>query len=368
MRIACKLVLSAFLLLCIRTNVSAQAPFSIGTRAHYGFIIPHSETIASLANSKPRGFEISAQWLVNDVKRVQRSGVISKRGVLLLYMNYNNPDVLGWSLSVAPYVQPLIRPDKRLYGSFQMGGGLAFINKVYDEETNPDNFFFSTKISFLLMTNAYLHFKVNPQWTASLAFNYNHISNGGIKTPNKGMNFPSYNAGFSYALKPIEIKRIPRNTEWKSKPRNYASVHLASTLKTASPSFGVTEHQLKSIHGISFTAGRRIGHLSGLALGTEWIWDGWTRELLDRENDSASALRGSILFGHDLLIHKVRFSTYFGVYLFNPTRFHHFTENDAIYQRYSLFYTFGKRLQVGTTLKAHRQVAEVFDLRVGVLF
>lgn len=361
------LILGGFpALLCAQaldTQRESSNPFSAGTRLHYGFIIPHSKDIIGVSRSHPFGLEFNAQWLLADEKHTRQSGLIARRGFVAHYINYDLPEVLGYCISLAPYIEPLIRPDRRLYGAIQMGLGVSYLSKVYDEKNNPTNLFFSTPLSFLAMTNAYLFYRVTPHWEVSLGFNYNHISNGGMKEPNKGMNFPTYNAGASYHFRPAPIARPVRNQDWKNLPRYYAYLHAAGSIKKAQASAQFPENKPCWLLGGIFVAARRVGRLSALAAGTEWIHDGWTQETLDRAQERASALKGGLLFGHELLAGRTRFTIHLGAYVFNPSR--KYIKTDPVYQRYGLFYRFGRHLQFGTTLKAHRHVADVFDVRVG---
>lgn len=351
------------LLLAQSAPVPERAPFLAGGRLHRGFIIAHSRDVVQVSGSKPYGLELNVQWLMAGEKHTRESGIIVKRGFLAQYINYDYPEVLGYCLSLAPYVEPLIRPDRRLYGSVQMGIGVSYLSKVYDKNTNPTNLFFSTRISYLLLTNAYLYYKLNPRWDLSLGFNYNHISNGGMREPNKGMNFPTWNAGAAYHFRPSVIRRPVKNNNWRQEPRRYYYVHAVGTIKTAQATDVFPVNKRRWMWGGMAMAGWRVGRMSGLAAGTEWIHDGWAREVLDRAGDRTSALKGGILFGHELLAGKVRFNVHLGAYVYNPSR-----NTDAVYQRYGLFYRFGKHLQFGTTLKAHRHVADVFDIRLGWLW
>jgi hypothetical protein len=346
------------------TAQTTPPPFSVGLRSHYGFIIPHSRDIANVSKSRPFGMEINIGWADNNAERIQNSGVIARRGFMAYYMNYDNPEVLGYSICAAPFIEPMIRPDRRLWGSIQMGLGLSYLSTVFDSTDNPTNLFFSTRLSFLLMTNAYLHYRLHPHWDVSLGFNYNHISNGGMKNPNKGMNFPTYNLGVAYTLNPQQLPRPVKNKDWRALPRWYAYMQAAGSIKTVEATVDYPEHIPKWLLGGIVVAGRRVGRLNALAVGTEWIRDGWARTQLDRQNrNSVSALRGGLLFGHELLAGRVRFSVLMGAYLFNPAG-----AEDPVYQRYVLSYRIGRHVMLSSSLKAHRHVAEVFDLRVGYLW
>lgn len=341
----------------------SRDPFLLGMRFHYGFIIPHSRELIDVSRSNPHGFEISAQWLLASEKYTRNSGVVAKRGFVLHYFNYDNPRVLGQGITLVPFVEPMIRPWRRFYGSVQLGLGIIYLNTVYDEETNPTNLFYSFPVSMLAMTNAYLFYKINPHWHISLGINYNHISNGGMKLPNKGMNFPTYNAGFNYYFRTVEITRPLKTDEWKKRQRNFAYLLPVATLKTAEATDDFPENKICWQLGAMAMAGRQIGRLSALSAGTEWIYDGYAREILDRDGNNTSAWKGGILFGHELLVSRVRFSIHLGAYVYNPSR-----NTDAVYQRYGLYYRAGKHILFGSTMKAHRHVADVFDMRLGWIF
>ncbi len=338
-------------------------PFLLGLQAHRGFILPHSKSIVDVAYSNPYGVELRGMWLRAEEEHTRNSGIVTQRGFLINYINFDNPEVLGYSVSAVALVEPLIRPRGRLYGSIQMGAGVTFLSKVYDEKSNPANLFFSTLLSFTGMVNAKLYFKINPQWEVSIGYNYNHISNGGMKLPNKGMNFPMANAGLQYRLRPTAIQRPLKTDDWKQQPRNYAYALGIGSIKTAqaTPDFPVNEYTY--LLGAWGVVGRQIGRLSGVSAGTEWVHDGWAREILNRQGINKSAWKGSMLLGYEVLAGRTRFGIHFGAYVFNPSG-----DVDPVYQRYSLLYRFGDHLMVGTSMKCHRHVADVIDVRLGWLW
>lgn len=357
---------SLILLIFLLSGFAGQAqdtlrtPFQWGARWHTGFIIPHSREIVNVSGSNPFGLEISAQWVLNSPEHTRKLGLISKRGFAFHYINFDNPQVLGHTVAIVPFVEPLIRPWKPLYASVRLGLGPAWLNKLYHPDNNPTNLFFSYPISLWAMLNAHLHYKINTQWELSAGLNYNHISNGGMKNPNKGMNFPTYNAGISYSFQPIQMTRPEKNRDWKNQPRHYAYASLIGTLKNMDATPEYPELTRCWSYGIQVMGARRVGRFSALALGTEWIHDGFAEETLRRLNLDKSAWKGGGLLGHELLVGRVSFSTLLGVYLFNPSG-----DRDPVYQRYALQYRFGRRFVLGSSLKAHRHVADVFDLRLG---
>lgn len=363
-------ILLCFLAALLPCPASAQAadstqqlrnPLLLGARWHYGFIIPHSRDIANVAVSHPQGVEINVQWLLAQEKHTRNSGVLAKRGLVVHYVDFDNPEVLGHCFSVAPYVEPLIRPWGRLSASVQMGLGLTWLSKLYDGNNNPTNLFFSSRISMLAMTNAYVHYSLSRHLDISLGFNYNHISNGGMKLPNKGMNFPTYNVGVNYIFQPVALQKPVKNDDWKKAKRHFATLLSVATIKTLEATDAFPDNEFCWQTGALFVAGRRVGRLSALSLGTEWIYDGYAHARLKREGLDKSGWKAGVLFGHELVVNRVRFTVHLAAYVFNPTR----GTDDAVYQRYGLYYRFGRHVLFGSTLKAHRHVADVFDMRLG---
>ncbi|MCS6928105.1 MAG: acyloxyacyl hydrolase [Saprospiraceae bacterium] len=342
---------------------NASNPVFVGFRLHRGFIIPHSREIIHVSKTNPVGCEINIQWVEARPERTQRTGVVAKKGFLFYYFDFNNPAVLGRSVASAAYVEPLFRVERRFYTSLQAGLGMAYLTKVYDASNNPTNLFFSSPVSFLAILNLHTTYRASKRWEVSLGFHYNHISNGGMKLPNKGMNFPTWNVGVSYALLPGIIQRAPRTDLWKSLPRNFAWIHVAVSAKNVPADGSFARGEVLWLYGATAAVGRRIGRLSALSVGTEWIYDGWRRARLDFLGAEASPWLGGLLFGHELIAGRVRFKVHMGMYIFHQMR-----EMDPVYQRYGLFYIVGDRLLVGSTLKAHRHVADVFDVRLGWLF
>lgn len=346
--------------LSLAQDSGSTHPFQVNAKWHRGFIIPHSRELIDVSHSNPYGFELNTHWLVLGEQAIKETGLLAKRGFATYYFNFDNPEVLGHCIAFVPYVEPLIRPWGRLYGSCQLGLGAAYISKVYHETNNPTNLFFSLPVSFWAMLNADIYYKIGPKWQAIIGFNYNHISNGGMKLPNKGMNFPTFNLGIQYALQSIALKKPPKNDAWKTRPKNFCYFLVAGSVKNAPAEPLSTKVEPGIIYGAQWMLGRRVGRMSALSAGLEFVHDGYDRILLDRLSDKTSTWKGGLLVGHELLVGKVRFTTHLGPYFYNPSR-----TTDAVYQRYGLFYRFSQHLLVGSTLKAHRHVAEVFELRIG---
>lgn len=337
-----------------------RTPIALGLRGHYGFIIPHSDVIKEQANSNPWGFELDAALHLISEKSWKNFTSFPRVGATLSYINFNNPEVLGSAINLGAYFEPIIAVRNRLNFSFRLGLGISYLNRVYDVETNPENQFYSSPISFLLFVNGMINYRIRPHLQARAGFFYNHISNGGIKQPNKGINFPTASLGIEYILNPYDFRaRVKEDWRLLYPERFKIKMALFGTAKTLNNE----DNRRFGIIGTTVYGSYVVGRMSALTAGLEWVVDYSLREKLRRENLGNDFQKGSLNIGHDLLLGKFIFSQQVGLYLYRD-----FFDKPFYYQRYGLSYQINPHLFAGLQLKAHGDVADFMDFRVGYVF
>ncbi len=337
-----------------------KTPLALGFRGHHGFIIPHSDAIRAQANSNPWGFELDASLHLIDEKSWKNFASFPRVGAILSYVNFDNPEILGSALNLGAYFEPSIAVRNRLNFSFRLGVGLSYLNRVFDTETNPENQFYSTPISFLLVANGMVNYRIRPELQVRAGFFYNHISNGGIKQPNKGINFPTASLGIEYILNPYNFKSRKKE-DWRQLHPDRFKVKAAifGTAKTLNNE----DNRRFGIIGATVYGSYVVGRMSALTAGLEWVFDYSLRERLRRTGLENDFQKGSLNIGHDLLLGKFIFSQQFGFYLYRD-----FFDKPFYYQRYGLAYQLSPHLFAGIQLKAHADVADFMDFRVGYVF
>jgi len=358
--------LLSVLLLAERASASPILPadttrhaFAIGLYSHYGFIIPHDRDIRDVASSSPWGLAAEISLHFTSQKAWQYLQAYPRLGASLAYYNFDNPLVLGRGYALLVYAEPFLSAHKKFSFSFRLGAGLAYLDRVYDPQTNPDNLFYSTKISFPLEANAMANYRLNRHLLLRGGFTYKHISNGGIRQPNKGINFPSLTLGLDYVLQPADLPERQLPPSQAQTTRRYYLLALLSTLKDRKDN----PTDKLPVLGITAYASQQIGRLSALTAGAEWVADFTIEKNLQDMGKDKDFQRGALLAGHELYIGRFRFSQQLGVYVYAPDK-----ARDPVYQRYGLEYHTEKRLFWGINLKAHRHVADFLDARLGLRF
>ena len=333
----------------------------LSSKLHYGFIIPHSPDLRPISNTNPWGLQFDWSRLNTTQKAWEHCNCYAKVGLSFTYFNYRWPEVLGNSYNLLAFGEPFLLNQPHFSLSLRGGMGVSYLDQVYDELTNPMNTFYSSPISFLLLANLEFLYHLSPNWGISLSANYNHISNGGISNPNKGMNFPTLSLGVDY--RPEAVTLVPREKvdfeRWNF--RTYGRLFI--TRRGVDTSNG-GDRKSVLLAGLSGGVQTQVSKLHALSTGLEIFWDevlavdGKKREIHKQPWVAGWAL------GHHFMFGKFDFSQQLVYYLYKPYAF-----NDRLfYQRYELVYLFNQYLVGGVSLLAHGDTAQNIDLRVGFIF
>ncbi|MCG9879801.1 MAG: acyloxyacyl hydrolase [Bacteroidia bacterium] len=328
---------------------------SLSTSLYYGNILPHSIDIAPLATANPYGAQVSMAWQSLRSEASLSSPIRSKKGFRLAYSNFNNPEKLGQAWHFTGFTEPFLGSDKRLFLSFPLDAGISYLSKIYHPINNPENLFFGSRISFYLGAGVQLNYKLKERSILQANVTYQHISNGGIKAPNKGMNFPSIGIGYShYISRPnfsrLEpMKRDAYSQKWDLKGFAYAS------LKTVP-----NPNELKPMAGVQLLYSRSNNAFHHLILGTELGYNGFKREFFNRQNEKVNPIEWSLQSGYQLKIGNTSLIVLMGAEVYNQQ-----LKNSILYQRYGLVQQVNKKWFIAATLKANAHVADIFDVRLG---
>lgn len=334
-----------------------------GLRVHSGFIIPHAPDLRAISQTRPLGVELTYSRTTFSRVAFERCNCFARTGAYLNYITFLNPTELGRTVGVGGYFEPLIRYRHPLYFSLRATAGLAYLTRVYNVDTNPRNTFFGAPLSGLLALSASTHYRVTNRLHLSLTASYNHISNGGTRQPNRGMNFPVVGLGLTYVADPASF---PDVNQW-SRPvlnrRFTKRIVVFGSVRTLPQTINFPE-RAGWAWGLTATAGYRVSRFHAFTGGLEFADDGYVREQLRRMNVTASHRQLGLLGGYELWLGRYVFTTHIGWNARQPA----VRMNERIFQRYQLLYTLHNRYLLGVGLKARLNVAEGFEVRIGTQF
>ena len=347
---------------------SSSALFSIGARVHRSFIIQHTNKLSrEITASHPWMIEADLNWHLRKQNTWDYCHCYPRTGISFLYTNFDLPRILGSAISVYAYIEPFIQADRNLNFSIRFGLGPSYLTRVYDEETNPDNLFFSSPVSFLVLLNTSVNYRLSPHLTLRLAGSYNHISNTGYSEPNLGMNFPSFSMGVDYSFRTVELPRREPAFLGNIQPKKNR-FELVAGLSAKPTSSGLREKRYP-VYVLGVNYSRAVGKILALNGGLEWVNDRSIyrslreNNMVDENGDYSDHNRAGILAGMDWLFGRFIFYQHLGIYVYSPVK-----DKNKVYQRYGLNFRISQHVFAGINIKAHGQDADFMDVRVGCSF
>jgi hypothetical protein len=335
-----------------------------GLRAHYGFIVPHSSTIKNISWSKPWGIEADYTWLLMGENNWKYCFCYPRAGVSLFFVDFANPEVLGHSLSLYLFIEPLIGAAGHVYGTVRFGIGPAYMDNVYDSVDNPLNKFFSSPISFITLLSAGINYRFGEKFNIRLSGSFNHISNGGVRYPNLGINFPTLGLGMDYRINPLPFKYRMKDKSLQLVPyKGRFDVIFFATEKA-----DIRGNKRYPVIGLVTSYTRVIGRISGLMMGMEFVADYADKQTIERMAMTRNSEKTDYKYiapvvGHDLLLGRFTFQIQLGAYLYSP-----YKRRDPVFQHYVLSYYIYKSTFISVDLKAHSYTADFLTLRAGISF
>jgi hypothetical protein len=345
-----------FLFQVVITEAQEKNTFFVGSQAHYGFIIAHTKAIEPVSHTNPFGAELDLNWLHTsyDSWKVFRHYNIS--GIQLAWFNYGNPEIVGKSYLLSFYTEPILKRGEKFLFSVRAGTGFSWQTKVFDFEKDTLNKFFSTRISFPLYLSARFSFMLSPELSVTSSASYNHISNGAVKIPNFGINFPTAAIGLEYF--PKKLPSFDQNYKYEGSGKmreRYLLVQLVEGYKWV---YG--EPTLS--YGAAIRYGLQLRNYYAINAGAELLFDGSVKRMRVIEDRYFDYKRAGLTFGQDFFLGKITFSQMLGVYLYCP-----YKAKNPVYQKYELSYSFVRPLNAGIYLKAHTSDADMFGFMVNFL-
>jgi hypothetical protein len=332
------------------------AGFSFG--AHYGSVFAHSEEVQNTAGANPRGIELAFTKQRRDKGVVDLCNCYPRQGIVASYFNFDN-EILGEGAMAGWMLEPTYRLGNKLQLGIRGVAGFIWMSNPFDSVKNPGNQSYSTDISAWLVVGASLSYPITEKWRVQLGANFEHTSNGGMKQPNKGVNYPTASLHLQYNPNPQPYYKGARNADryWKGQPWR-KDIGVFGTGKRAVNEAGVGTR--KPIVGIVALGSKQVGRINGLTVGLEGYYDGYNAQRMETDTvGMKSAVRIGLMGGHEFLLGRFIFSQQLGVYLYKPAPY-----DKAWFHRWGIMTKINRHLWAGFNLKAHLQVADFVDVRL----
>lgn len=346
-----------FLLFSLLSNPSASfsqeisdSPWFISFSGEYGKFQVHTKILSPFNGTHPHGTELEISRLFYAKEVYETCGCYAKLGLGLNYFDFDHAS-LGQGFTTIVYVEPFFKAKGQVRISLKAGTGVAWLNNPYHEVTNPVNMTYSTAVSFPLFIGFSAYYFMTRRMAVKTTLSFQHISNGGIKQPNYGINYPVAAIGLEYALQPYRIPPRPVPEPFVKTRSN--EVDIGFTLKEDSTS--VNRRPVVTIiprHSL------RVSRINALVLGA----------LIEYEQPVDPApftdrIRIGAMTGNEFFMGQFRFGQQIGIYAYTG-----YSVPSHLFQSYYLNFYFGEHFIAGVQLKAHGRTAEYLSATMGYIF
>lgn len=328
-------------------------PKSIGIRAGYGFIIPHSSNIEPLIKGHIPSFEINYRYNFSGVKEWEKTYRYPYSGIAFHYMNFSNDDV-GSAISILPYFAFPIKKNKLLDAHFRIATGLAYITKKFDLLENRKNQMTGSTINAGVDLMLQANWKIDRKIHFLTGISLTHYSNGAFSLPNTGINVVSINSGLTLNIgDPVAVNHnkfpiLRRTLKWIAWGGFWLKeVGQVNGAKYAAATFSVNALKRYSMKG-------------SYGGGVDLMYD---RSMLKRDPNLSTPVRAGVVFAYEIHIGKMSIPIQQGFYAFDP-----FKKDLFLYQRIGWRYHIKQNFIAQLTLKSHLFTADYAELGIGYTF
>ncbi|PIE87648.1 MAG: hypothetical protein CSA04_05965 [Bacteroidetes bacterium] len=174
--------------------------YYVESRVGYGFLIPHHLETRELQTHFV-SHEVALGYLSYGKSRWEYLYEYPRVGLSLWFSTFGRSEYIGKAYGLHPHICFPWYGDPTSRLSFRLGVGVGYLTKPYDPVSNYKN------IAIGSYVNAAINLKLEYQHAFSERFVFNgsldfqHFSNGSLKTPNHGLNGVSCSVGMMYHLR-----------------------------------------------------------------------------------------------------------------------------------------------------------------------
>lgn len=334
--------------------------FSLETKAHYGFIIPHRTGIKNLIQGHVKAFEINYDIPTYGTKEWQQLYNFPTYGLSYYFADLGNPRQLGLATGIFPYINfPSVKLKKFSF-NYHVGWGLGYISRKFNRTENHKNIMIGSKINAIISFGTEAEYKLTDRVVTSAGFSFTHFSNGTFSVPNLGINMPSFTLGLSYYIGGLnrELKqdsaRLPK--------KNYEITFVAAGgLKSVYPSGSPEKYPAFSLATTFGTFRSRKGKiLPGFDLFYNTALFDYYRRAKITIDQKTEMLQPGVSMNFIANIGKVSMMGAMGIYIYSKYKF-----DGPFYHRLGMRYHFTEHIFASASVKTHFFKADFLEWGIG---
>ena len=350
--------------ICTVANAQSEEPSlipKIELHSYGGALLIHRDAMSELGNHPYYGNDLQIGFQTTGTKAWHELFKYPSYGIGL-YSGYFNNEAIGNPFALYGFMEfPFLRRNKFTI-SGNLGVGMTFNINEYDSVSNPKNIAIGTDQNVYIDFSGNAKYKLSDRFEIGAGIKFQHFSNGAIKKPNLGLNMASGQVVLTYyPWKTID--KFKKGLAQKSYNKYEFTSMLAIGANGKDEDAATTKYMNSTL---SFSASKRLNQKRNVGLGFDVFYNEYVKNHLDiNTNEVANKYLMSygIFIASDLIVHKFRFTTQIGTYLWRKTDY-----SIPIYERVALRYFVTDKLFGNVSIKAHGAKAQFIEWGLGMIF
>lgn len=342
-------------------SIQAIKPYQnifVEYKQFYGTVMDHRQTLGWLVRDNLHATQISVLQQTKGNRYWHQLFGYPEVGVGLYFINLRNPEHLGYIFGAYPMAQWRISGNERSRLSFNLGVGLGYISKPFDEKENYQFVSLGSHVNGLYNLSFAYHIWLTQKFGLIADAGVTHLSNATMKSPNLGLNILSVRMGLRYKITSetsFQTLQLPNH-------ENRIALYIFGALGS---------RQLQAPGGINYwvssilvQARKSFTHKHAMVAGLDWFYDGSVQPRLEEQGytykNAFSNTYGGLHVGYALSMGKLVINLQQGVFLYS-----YFKQPGPVYQRLGLQYFLTEKLIANITFKTYFAYAEFIEWGVG---
>ena len=340
----------------------------VEARFSYGFMYAHHLEL-EIFNGHFPAFEINIQKETYGKKKWERAYAYPLIGLSFWYSGMGPSPYIGSAYALYPFINfPLLRNKNFLLG-FRFGLGLGYLTKKFDRLTNYKNLAIGSHFNAAVNLSFEVRYRINHRLTGSVGIGLQHFSNGALKLPNYGLNYPLLNAGFAYRLARENIfigdRFIPPTDPFEVIEKHVIEFDFGFAIGSKNMQAIMKENFL--VYHLYENTLFPVSRKSKIGFGLDLSYDESHISILESKGEEVknnlTILRPGINAAYELGISKLNFLFNLGYYLAGQEK-----TNGPLYEKLSFQYNITKNIFASVILKVHFGRADYIGWSMGYRF
>lgn len=342
--------------------------FQLEGNVHYGFFAQHHLEMERF-NSHFPAYELLFQRATFGKDMWEALYSYPFIGIGAWYSPLGGFEEVGESYALFPFINFPLNEEIQHSLNFRVGLGLAYLTNKFEPRKNYRNFAIGSHMNVIVSLHFNYRYRLTDFITLTASAGLTHFSNGSMKTPNIGINIPSFSVGLSSFLsKPnpyLDRKLLPELYLFEFDGKRWFSIEptLAVGYKDMTQQLG----ESFMVYHMSVNIMKPISLKGKFGLGIDASFDASHPAELKRKNidyeSNWQIVKPGITVIYEMVMSQTSFVFQLGSHLGG-------LENSRgnIYQKIGLKRYFNESLYGSITLTAHLGRADYIGFGIGYRF